>query len=95
MRALGIGDDFADDPLRLRMRIEDGHIMTAQQKPRDPTAADHPAANAGDPAHRTGFASLRAARVSSGPRMPTPMPSRTWTARSTSCALVALTPRER
>ena len=108
---VGIRHHVADLARRFRIGIEDSDIDTVLDKPGHPAAADHAAADNGGAAgfHRSRHLCLRSAqratgarlvspsrsRTASGPTMLAPMFSTTVTARSTSCALVAKTPRER
>ena len=102
---------LADLALGLGVRVEHVHVDAVERESRHPSPADDPAAYDGDKAglpgrrhHAAPFSFLRAGarflslsrlRTSSGPTTDAPMFSTTFTARSTSCALVANTPRER
>ena len=80
--------------LRLGAGIEHRDVDAREQQARDPTRADHPAADAGGLPGRVHQrrSSLSFARTSAGPRIRAPMPCAIATARSTSASFVASTP---
>ena len=105
---LGIGDDLADDPLGLRMGVEERDVDAGEKEAGDPASADDAAADAG------GFGEGRApgrraervrchrahhrrssrsfSRTAAGERMRLPMPSAIVTARATRSPFEARTP---
>src|SRR6478736_2716524 len=93
-----LADEVPQARLGVLGRVPRHHAVAASQEVRDPAAADHAGADAGDrpdvlrsrPAHRG--LSARISRPSSGVATFAPMLSTMVLARSTSCAFVAFTP---